>query len=52
MIVDRYYYQQLNAQEQMIYRAFYDGVKSFRDFIPLPIHGSMSEEQFRRIFLL
>ena len=25
MIVDRYYYHQLNKQEQAIYKAFYNG---------------------------
>ena len=28
MIVDRYYYQQLNRKEKAIYNAFYKGVMS------------------------
>ena len=30
MIVDRYYYHQLNKQEQAIYKAFYKGVCHIR----------------------
>lgn len=32
MIVDRYYYHQLNKQEQAIYKAFYKGVMSHQDY--------------------
>ena len=51
MIVDRYYYQQLNKQEQAIYKAFYQGVMKHKAIIPIPIKGTFSENDFRRIFL-
>lgn len=50
MIVDRYYYAQLNKQEQAIYKAFYNGLISHEDIIPLPIRGRLSEEVFNKIF--
>lgn len=51
MIVDRYYYNQLNKGEQAIYRAFYKGVMAHKDVIPIPIRGSLSEDKFNRIFM-
>ena len=51
MIVDRYYYNQLNSREQAIYRAFYDGVKSHKDIIPIPVKGIFTQEMFNRIFM-
>lgn len=50
MIVDRYYYHQLNKQEQAIYRAFYDGVIAHQDIIPIPVKGDFPKEAFERIF--
>lgn len=50
MIVDRYYYAQLNKQEQAIYKAFYNGLMPHEDIIPLPIRGRLSEEVFNKIF--
>ena len=50
MIVDRYYYHQLNKQDQAVYRAFYDGVMAHQDIIPIPVRGDFSEETFGRIF--
>jgi hypothetical protein len=50
MIVDRYYYNQLNKKEQTIYKAFYQGVMAHQDVIPLPIKGNLPEEMFNRIF--
>lgn len=50
MIVDRYYYQQLNKQEQMIYKAFYNGVMAHQDIIPIPVRGKFSQNIFQRIF--
>lgn len=50
MIVDRYYYNQLNKSEQTIYRTFYEGVKSHKDIIPIPVKGTFTEEMFNRIF--
>lgn len=50
MIVDRYYYNQLNKREQAIYRAFYDGVKAHKDIIPIPVKGVFTKEAFNRIF--
>lgn len=32
MIVDRYYYHQLNKQEQAIYKAFYNGAMLHQEF--------------------
>ena len=51
MIVDRYYYHQLNKQEQAIYRAFYNGVMAHQDIIPIPVRGDFPEETFHRIFM-
>ena len=50
MIVDRYYYHQLNKQEQAVYRAFYDGVMAHQDIIPIPVRGEFPQEAFERIF--
>ena len=51
MIVDRYYYAQLNKQEQAIYKAFYKGLMAHEDIIPIPIKGQLSKEVFNKIFL-
>ena len=51
MIVDRYYYEQLNKQEQAIYKAFYKGLMAHEDIIPIPIRGQLSKEVFNKIFL-
>lgn len=51
MIVDRYYYHQLNRQEQEIYRAFYAGVMAYEDIIPIPMRGKLSQESFERIYM-
>lgn len=50
MIVDRYYYAQLNKQEQAIYKAFYKGLMAHEDIIPIPIRGQLSKEVFNKIF--
>ena len=50
MIVDRYYYHQLNKQEQAIYKVFYDGVMAHQDIIPIPVRGELHQESFERIF--
>ena len=50
MIVDRYYYAQLNKQEQTIYKAFYNGLMAHEDIIPIPIKGQLSKEVFNKIF--
>ena len=50
MIIDRYYYHQLNKREQAIYKAFYDGVKDFKDVIPVPVRGIITEETFNKVF--
>lgn len=51
MIVDRYYYSQLNKQEQAVYKAFYSGLMEHKDIIPVPIKGRLSQDVFNRIFL-
>lgn len=51
MIVDRYYYSQLNKREQAIYKAFYDGVQSHKDIIPIPVKGIFTQNMFTRIFM-
>ena len=51
MIVDRYYYHQLNKQEQAIYKAFYNGAMVHQDIIPIPVRGEFSQESFERIFM-
>ena len=51
MIVDRYYYHQLNKQEQAIYKAFYKGVMSHQKIIPIPVRGEFSRDSFERIFM-
>lgn len=51
MIVDRYYYHQLNKQEQAIYKAFYNGVMLHEEIIPIQVHGELSQECFERIFM-
>lgn len=50
MIVDRYYYVQLNKREQAIYKAFYKGLMAHEDIIPIPISGQLSKEVFNKIF--
>lgn len=50
MIVDRYYYAQLNKQEQAVYKAFYNGLMAHEDVIPIPIKGQLSKEAFNKIF--
>ena len=50
MIVDRYYYSQLNKQEQAIYKFFYKGLMAHEDVIPIPIKGQLSKEVFNKIF--
>lgn len=50
MIVDRYYYAQLNKQEQAIYKAFYKGLMAHEDIITIPIRGQLSKEVFNKIF--
>lgn len=50
MIVDRYYYHQLNKQDQEVYRAFYNGVMAHQDIIPIPVKGILPKEVFERIF--
>lgn len=50
MIVDRYYYAQLNKREQAIYKAFYNGLMDHNDIIPIPIKGQLSKEVFNKIF--
>lgn len=50
MIVDRYYYNQLNKNEQIIYRCFYKGIMDRKDIIPIPVKGRMTQEVFNRIF--
>lgn len=50
MIVDRYYYHQLNKQDQAVYCAFYDGVMDHQDIIPIPVRGDFLQETFERIF--
>ena len=51
MIVDRYYYHQLNKQEQAIYKAFYNGAMAHQEIIPIPVRGEFSQESFERIFM-
>lgn len=51
MIVDRYYYQQLNQKEKAIYQAFYKGVMSHQDIIPVPAKGKLSDATFNRVFM-
>ena len=50
MIVDRYYYNQLNKVEKVIYKAFYEGVMAHQDIIPIPVKGNLSQEVFTKIF--
>ena len=50
MIIDRYYYNQLNKQDQEIYRAFYKGLLENNDIIPIPINTAVSKEMIYRIF--
>lgn len=50
MIVDRYYYHQLNKSEQAVYKAFYDGVMAYKKIIPIPAKR-ISQEQFSKIYM-
>ena len=51
MIVDRYYYHQLNKQEQAIYKAFYDGVMAHEEILAIPVRCKFSQDSFERIFM-
>ena len=51
MIVDRYYYHQLNKQEQAIYKAFYNGAMAHQEMIPIPVRGGVDQDSFERIFM-
>ena len=51
MIVDRYYYQQLNKQEQAVYKIFYNGVMRHEEIIPILIQEEFTQEKFERIFV-
>lgn len=51
MIVDRYYYHQLNREEQAIYKVFYHGVMAHEDIIPVPVGGELDKEKFERIYM-
>ena len=50
MIVDRYYYHQLNKDEQKIYKIFYKGVMAHQDIIPIPMKGLPSQEFMDHVF--
>lgn len=50
MIVDRYYYAQLNKREQAIYKAFYNGLMEYKDIIPIPVKGKLTQETFNKVF--
>ena len=50
MIVDRYYYHQLNKDEQKVYKVFYEGVMAHQDIIPLPIKGLPPQDMMDRVF--
>ena len=50
MIVDRYYYHQLNKDEQKIYKIFYEGVMAHKDIIPIPMKGLPSQEFMDNVF--
>lgn len=51
MIVDRYYYHQLNKQEQAIYKAFYNGAMAHENLIPIPVYDEFKQEIFEHIFM-
>ena len=51
MIVDRYYYHQLNKEEQAIYKVFYNGAMTHEDLIPIPMCNEFNQEVFERIFM-
>ena len=50
MIVDRYYYSQLNKAEQIIYKVVYEGIMEHKDIIPIPVRGNFSQETFVKIY--
>ncbi len=50
MIVDRYYYNQLNKNEQAIYKIMYKGVMAHEDIIPVSVKGNISADVFTKIF--
>ena len=50
MIVDRYYYNQLNKKEQEIYKILYKGLQEHKDLIPVQKSDGVSEEMVYRIF--
>ena len=51
MIVDRYYYSQLNEQEREIYKKFYKGVIEYREIIPISMQHDFSQKQFEHVFM-
>lgn len=51
MIVDRYYYHQLNKEEQAVYKAFYNGVMAHQEIIPISVRGEFTQNSFERIFM-
>lgn len=50
MIVDRYYYNQLNKSEQEVYKAFYKGVMAYQDIIPIPVKGTIADDMIGKVF--
>ena len=50
MIVDRYYYNQLNKQEQEIYKVFYKGLQDCKEIIPIKGSKGITQETVYRIF--
>ena len=50
MIVDRYYYNQLNENEKLIYKAFYSGVMAHKDIIPIPLKGLPPKNMMDNVF--
>lgn len=50
MIVDRYYYDQLNGPEKEIYKALYKGVMEHKDYIPAKKNWKLTEELLHKIF--
>lgn len=51
MIVDRYYYSQLNEQERGIYKKFYKGVIEYQEIIPISMQHDFSQKQFEHVFM-
>jgi uncharacterized membrane-anchored protein len=50
VIVDRYYYNQLNKREKEIYKAFYDGLMAHKDIIPVSKRADVSQEMLSRVY--